>query len=126
MEWIAINLYQITSSRLLYPPSSVIRSQRIQMGNYLSSNYILTYLTIAFGIEFFSQRTYKHFINISFIPNICLRLKRRPSIFLHHSKNPILQTGLETQAIFWKQPLALFPKNFNFEIPSPNNLKDYR
>lgn len=38
LEWIAINVYQITSSRLLYPPSSVIQSQRIQMGHYLLSN----------------------------------------------------------------------------------------
>lgn len=38
LEWIAINVYQITSSRLLYPPSSVILSQRIQVGNYLLSN----------------------------------------------------------------------------------------
>lgn len=112
MEWRAINLYQTTCSRLLYPPSFVIRSQRIQMGNYLLSNYISTYLMIAFGVILFSQRTYKHFINVSFIPNICLRMRKRPSIFLHHSKNPILQTGLETKVVFWKTDFGSFPQEF--------------
>lgn len=122
MEWIAINLFQTTCSRLLYPPSSsVIQSQRIQMGNYLLSNYILTYLMRALGIEFFSQRTYKHFINISFIPNICLRKRLRPSFFSFTVvKTPFYRQGWTIRPFSGTQTLAVFSKNFNFEILSFN------
>lgn len=70
---------------------------------------------IPHGIEFFPQRTYKHFINIFFIPTICLRIRKSQAFSFTIVKTPFYRQGWRLRTFSGKQILAVFPKNFNFE-----------